>query len=146
LHKGDLHIPVCVFIEEGTMAIASKSLLCASLALFSLVAGSTRADALTINPSSGVFDFGPAFVGTTDTLILDFSWSNGTGQDYVLDALLLSDQLGPFTLTTGLPPPCQPNPGTCTYTLTFTPQALGFVSDTTAPFLAQFTSAICRHP
>jgi hypothetical protein len=124
---------------------AMRSSISALVAVFALLflavaSGSDRANAITFSPPNGsVVDFGNVAVGDSLTVPFDFSWSHSGGDDYALSSLTGTLQTAMFDiLLTTQPTNCSPNPGTCSYTFTFHPTALGFTSQSVD--IADFTS------
>jgi hypothetical protein len=140
------------FLEGLTkMSIFSRGLKYTSVGIFLLAAcGSDRAAAITFTPANGTtVDFGNVAVGTSATLSFDFSWSH-SGDDYALGEIVFDSgiALSPFEYTNNSNG-CIFGPGTCAYTLSFTPTALGFVSrftDTGPSFPTSGSFAEFRSP
>jgi hypothetical protein len=136
--------------QEGTMK--SRLLLKTGIVAlaFAGTGGSDRANAITFDPpvtvnGGALVDFGDVVVGTTVTMPFNFTWSRSGTEDYILGSLLTGsgNVLLPFLLqnTSGA---CQPDPGTCSYILSFSPPELGFFSKSTAS--GGFTDALALFP
>jgi hypothetical protein len=133
---------------------------------FAGTGGSDRANAITFDPpvtvnGGGLVDFGDVVIGTTVTLPFNFTWSRSDNEDYILQQILGGTGIVLLPFNVQLTSPffaCAPNPGTCSYTSSFSPTELGFVSrqmseltfecdDLPCPgFLARFTSPSGEFP